>query len=165
MKAQKVNNMKKLLSIFAVSVLVLSGCGATADTGSEVQEYKIGDEIQLKENKSLKITNIEKTQGTNEYLKPPEGKEFVVLSVEINNTGTDKNVSYNPFNYKMKNSQGVIEGVGFTTVDTETALGSGELAPGGTISGTLSIEQPVGDNGLVLIYDDYEDSLEIKLSN
>ena len=42
----------------------------------------------------------------------------------------------------------------FTTIDQDTALQSGELIPGGKVSGTITFEQPKDDTGLVLIYSD-----------
>ena len=52
----------------------------------------------------------------------------------------------------MQNSQGQITDTAFTIIDTDTALSYGNLASGGQISGTLTFEQPVGDEALVLKY-------------
>ena len=54
----------------------------------------------------------------------------------------------------MQNSQGQQESMTFSTIDSDTALQSGELLPGGKVSGTIIFEQPIGDTGLVLIYKD-----------
>lgn len=42
----------------------------------------------------------------------------------------------------------------FTTIDKDTSLQSGELIPGGKVTGTVTFEQPKGDTGLILIYND-----------
>lgn len=42
----------------------------------------------------------------------------------------------------------------FTTTDSDTALSAGDLNPGGYVEGTLSFEEPEGDDGLKLNYYD-----------
>nr|WP_243462948.1 DUF4352 domain-containing protein [Mesobacillus boroniphilus] len=92
----------------------------------------------------MTVTKVEKSAGS-EFDQPKDGHEYVVVTVEIENAG-DENISYNPFDFKMANSQGQIVDQAFTTIDTSTALQSGELAPGGKVSGTIAFEQPAGDS-------------------
>lgn len=77
--------------------------------------------------------------------------EYVIVSIKIKNDSSEK-ISYNPFDFKIQNSKGQITDTVFTTIDSKTALSSGELATGGEIEGTVTFEQPKGDTGLVLIY-------------
>lgn len=72
--------------------------------------------------------------------------------VEIENSG-DENISYNPFNFKMANSEGQIVDQALTIIDNDTSLESGELAPGGTVSGTIVFEQPIDDPELQLQFE------------
>lgn len=111
--------------------------------------FAVGEAVQLGKN-VLTVTKVEKSNGT-EFDTPQQGKEYVIVTVQIQNAG-DQNISYNPFDFKMANSQGQIQDMGFTTVDTDTHLQSGELAPGGSVSGTIAFEEPVGDTGLQLQY-------------
>lgn len=113
-------------------------------------EYAVGEPAELN-GQVVQVTEVTKSNG-NEFDKPAEGKEYVIVHITIDNNG-DKEISYNPFNFKMKNSNGQIEDQDLITIDTDTSLTSGELAPGGTISGTLSFEQPIDDNGLQLIFE------------
>ncbi|MEH7444132.1 DUF4352 domain-containing protein [Bacillus sp. JJ1122] len=113
------------------------------------EEFTVGEQVQLGDN-VLTVTKVEKSAG-GDFDQPKDGHEFVIVTVEINNAG-DENISYNPFDFKMSNSQGQIVDQAFTTVDTNTALQSGELAPGGKVSGTIAFEQPAGDTGLQLQY-------------
>lgn len=113
------------------------------------EEFSVGEMVQLGDN-VLTVTKAEKSAGS-EYDQPKEGHEYVVVTVVIENAG-DENISYNPFDFKMSNSQGQILDQAFTTIDTNTALQSGELAPGGKVTGTIAFEQPVGDPGLQLQY-------------
>lgn len=98
----------------------------------------------------LSVTKVVKSSGK-EFDKPKDGMEFVIVTVKYKNVGDEK-ISYNPFDFKMLNSKGQITDQAFTTVNADTALSSGELAPGGEISGTIAFEQPKGDTGLKLQY-------------
>jgi hypothetical protein len=115
----------------------------------EKTEFKLGESIQLKDNK-LTVTKVTKSAGT-EFDKPKAGNEFVIVTLTVENAGKE-NISYNPFDFKMTNSQGQITDAAFTVVNTDTALQSGELAAGGKVSGTIAFEQPKGDSKLQLQY-------------
>jgi hypothetical protein len=111
--------------------------------------FAVGEKVQLGDN-VLTVTNVEKSAGS-DFDQPKDGNEFVIVTVEINNAG-DENISYNPFDFKMANSQGQIVDQAFTTINNDTSLQSGELAGGGKVSGTIAFEQPAGDAGLQLHY-------------
>lgn len=98
----------------------------------------------------LKVNSVQRSQGS-DFDKPKDGQEFVIVNLTITNSGNDT-VSYNPFDFKMQNSQGNITDKTFTTVDSSTSLSSGELAAGGAVTGTITFEQPAGDKGLILKY-------------
>ena len=128
--------------------------GETSDTAKEEEkpakeEFAVGEKVQLDDN-VLTVTEVERSAG-GEFDQPKDGHEYVVVTVMIENAG-DENISYNPFDFKMANSQGQILDQAFTTIDTNTALQSGELAPGGKVTGTIAFEQPAGDPGLQLQY-------------
>lgn len=115
----------------------------------EKTEFALGEAVQLKDN-VLTVSKVEKSAGS-EFDKPKDGMEYVVVHVTIENAGKD-NISYNPFDFKISNSHGQITDIGIVTVNLDTALNSGELAPGGKISGTLAFEQPKDDPKLQLQY-------------
>ena len=125
--------------------------GKTNDTVSEeVKEfYAVGEEVKLGDN-VLIVNSVEKSAGS-EWDKPKDGCEFVIVNVTIKNGGSSE-ISYNPYDFDMQNSQGQITDQAFTTINTDTALSCGNLAAGGQVSGTIAFEQPVGDEGLVLKY-------------
>lgn len=132
-------------------------------TTQEKTEYNQGEEAILGKG-AITVTSVEKSQGST-YDKPKTGKEFVIVHIMIENKG-NTNLSYNPFYFKMQNSQGQQEDETFTTIDQDTSLKSGELIPGGKVEGTLAFEEPINDTGLVLIYSDNiwsSNSLRIKL--
>lgn len=114
------------------------------------KEYKIGDTIQLGDN-VLTVNEVSKSQG-NDFDRPKSGMEYVIVKVTIENAGT-KNIRYSPFDFKVANSQGQITDRAFTTIDSDTSLESGELAPGGKVSGTIAFEQPKDDEKLQLQFE------------
>lgn len=124
---------------------------SSSTTQNEKTEYNQGEEAILGKG-AITVTKVEKSQGT-QWDKPKSGKEFVIVYLTVENKG-NSNLSYNPFYFKMQNSQGQQESMTFTTIDQDTALQSGELIPGGKVSGTITFEQPKGDSNLILIYND-----------
>ena len=110
--------------------------------------YKVGETIRLRDI-ILTVTNVEFSQGT-DFDKPDAGKVYLLIRVRMENAGS-KEVSVNPFHFKVLDSNGVIVDQAFTTV-AENSLSAVELAPGGKIDGTIPFEVPEGDQGLQLIY-------------
>lgn len=84
------------------------------------------------------------------YSRPEVGQEFVVLAVGLRNDGT-KRASYNPYDFKLQNGSGNITSYSWASVDN--ALHSGELAPGGKVSGLLVFEVPKDDRDLTLFWE------------
>ena len=117
----------------------------------EKTEYNQGEEAILG-NGAITVTKVEKSNGS-QYDKPKAGKEYVIVHLTIENKG-EKNLSYNPYYFKMQNSQGQQENETFTIIDQDTSLQSGELVAGGKVSGTIVFEEPKDDTGLTLIYSD-----------
>lgn len=112
-------------------------------------EFGINEPATYK-NTKLTVTNVEKSAG-GDFDKPKDGMEYVIVTVEYENIGDDR-ISYNPFDFEMKNSQGQINESTFSTINSDTALSSGDLASGGKVSGTIAFQEPVGDTELVLTY-------------
>lgn len=117
---------------------------------NEVKDiYSVGEEVTMNDH-TLILNSVEVSQG-DEYDRPKDGMEYVIVNVTIKNSGNDT-INYNVFDFKMENSQGNITQECFSTVDTDTALNSGELSSGGSVTGTIVFEQPIDDENLVLIY-------------
>lgn len=116
----------------------------------EDTEFAVGEKVKL-DGQIVEVTEVAKSQG-DDFDKPSEGKEYVIVHISIQNEGEDE-ISYNPYNFKMKNSNGQIEDPGLIIVDSDTSLSSGDLAPGGNVSGTLAFEQEKDDDALELIFE------------
>lgn len=113
--------------------------------------YKVGDVGQL-DAYSIQVSEVKKSSGS-EFQKPKDGNEFVIVTVNIKNS-SNETISYNPFDFGMKNSKGQIQNQIISTIDTDTALSSGDLAAQGLVSGTIVYEQPKDDAGLELIFEE-----------
>lgn len=113
------------------------------------EKYGVGDEVKLG-GAVVAVNSVEKSAGS-EWDQPKSGHEYVIVTVTIKNIDHEQ-ISYNPYYFSMQNSQGQITETTFTTIDSDTALSSGNLASGGVVSGTISFEQPIDDPSLVLKY-------------
>ena len=126
---------------------------SSSKSTSKKQEKKtvfaVGEPATIKDTE-ITLVSYERSAG-DEWDSPKEGMEYIIVTVKYRNVG-DENITFNPYDFKMKNSQGQIESQAFSIINTETALSSGELAAGGEKTGTIVFEQPVGDTGLVLQY-------------
>lgn len=116
----------------------------------EQTEFRINEPIEF-ENRIIEVTDVEYSEG-DQYSSPSDGKEYVIVTVSIENN-SDEEISYNPRRFRMQNSDGQIENETFTIIDSDTSLSSGDLAPGGSVTGTLVWEQPIDDDGLILIFE------------
>lgn len=111
--------------------------------------FKVGDIVKYNDIE-LSVTKVRTTKGS-EFDSPKAGCDYVIATVKYKNSGKD-NIAYNPFDFKMKNSKGQITDMGYVSDINKTQLNSGNLAPGGEVSGDIAFEEPIGDKGLVLQY-------------
>ena len=147
--------MKKLL-VLAMSLLMifaLAGCGSGGEEEKKTS-FAIGETADINGVKYT-VNDVQYSEG-NDWSTPDEGKEFVIISVTIEN-GSEEDVSYNFLDWTMVNSQGQEDDTSFSLVDTDTNIGSGDLTPGGTKTGTVVFEEPKGDESLKLLH--YENVL------
>ncbi|MEY8000461.1 DUF4352 domain-containing protein [Clostridium sp. Mt-5] len=178
--------MKHKIITFIIAIILIGGIGSALSDGKDKKDtsvktstkevsqkkqdepkkdelkdfYNVGETANYK-GIQMTVTKVDKSNGS-EYDKPKEGKEFVIATVKIKNGSKDK-ISYNPFYFKIQNSKGQIEDGTLSTVDQDTALKSGELAPGGEVEGTVIFEEPIGDKGMLLQYQDNIFSDKIKI--
>lgn len=153
-----------------ILVLIVIGCIAAAAGGDknntattngsdssnktakqeEKTEFAVNETAKF-DDKSITVTNVQRDYDTgNQFAQPESGKEFVLVTVEITNSGKSA-MDYNTYDFKLQDSNGVQQNESFTAL-SEGKLNSGSLAPGGKVSGKLAYEVPKGDAGLKLIY-------------
>lgn len=128
-------------------------------------EFKVGDIISF-DNKEVVVTNVVRDYNTgNEFSVPKSGKEFVKITVKIENKSKNE-VSYGPYNFKIKDSNGTITDHSIVTYSLEDNFQYGELAENGKVTSSLVFEVPKSDSNLSLIYESSfwsSKKIEIKL--
>lgn len=128
---------------------------STSTSDQKVEEktdFVVGDVISY-EDKEITVVSVERNYSTgNQYLQPETGKEYVKISIKIENK-SDEKLSYNSYDWKIQDSNGDIQsidaGLQFTV---DGALNSGDLAPSGKKEADLYFQVPKDDAGLTLHY-------------
>lgn len=123
----------------------------TKDKKSDT-DYVQSDVVTFKDVK-YSVVSVEKTQGENQFCKPKDGKEYVKVTIKIENHSKEK-ISYNSLNWRMVNSNGDEDTFGTFTCDDVEYFSAGDLDAGGTKEGTMVWEQAIGDTNLRLRYYD-----------
>lgn len=151
-KCGKEQGKKKwLIALGVILAIIVISSIASGSSEEERQKEYAQNETAIYENVEYSITNLEKTQGDNEYWKPKDGYEYVKVTLKIENK-SDKKISYNALDWQMVNADGVEDAWGAITADNDVTLSSGDLDVGGVIEGVLVWEQKIGDNNLRLRY-------------
>lgn len=111
----------------------------------EKTEFNVGDIIAF-DGKELTVEKVERNWNSgNSYLKPKDGKEYVKVSVKIENK-SETEMNYNVFEFKAENSNGAAENADMQTYSLPDSLGSGDLVKGGKKSGSMIFEVPAGSS-------------------
>lgn len=107
----------------------------------EKTEFNVGDIIAF-DGKELTVEKVERNWNSgNAYLKPKDGKEYVKVSVKIENK-SETEMNYNVFEFKAEDSNGAAESTDGQTYSLPDSLGSGDLVKGGKKSGSMIFEVP-----------------------
>lgn len=111
----------------------------------EKTEFKVGDIIAF-DGKELTVEKVDRNWNSgNAYIKPKDGKEYVKVSVKIENK-SETEMKYNVFEFKAEDSNGAAESADWQTYSLPDSLGSGDLAKGGKKSGSMIFEVPAGSS-------------------
>lgn len=158
--------MKKFLKVLLVMscLSVLGACSSTEEAEEVKTEYAVNETATI-DDVSYTVTSVEKSQGE-EYFEPDEGKEYVIVSVKIENNSEEK-IDYNELYFTVVNSEGQEDDVTYATVNEGTELGSGSLVSGGSKEGTIVFEETIDDELTLNLYSDIfsdEPQLTFKLS-
>ena len=111
----------------------------------EKTEFKVGDIIAF-DGKELTVEKFERNwKSEKAYIKPKDGKEYVKVSVKIENKSKTE-MNYNVFEFKAEDSNGAAENANMQTYSLPDSLGSGNLVKGGKKSGSMIFEVPTGSS-------------------
>lgn len=101
-----------------------------APAEEESTEFVVGETYSTSKNLAITIDSV--TTQADVF-----GDSYLVATVTYMNNG-DEQVSFNPFEWEVQTPAGVVSDVAISGLDG--ALRSGELTPGGTITGNLHFE-------------------------
>lgn len=145
--------------IIIIVVAVVAGSGnKTSTTGAKNQttktttksEYAVNEPITIGD-QTLTVTSVQRNFNTgNEFSQPQAGKEYVIVTVKLENNSKSQ-ISFNTFDFQIQDSNGVLKNEGFIT-GVQNPLNSGNLAPGGKVTGNLGFEVQKDDAGLKLVF-------------
>lgn len=100
----------------------------------------------------VSLTGFQEQPPLSQYSQPDTGMRFVVVFVRFDNRSAAAQ-DFNPFDFVLQDSVGVRRNRTFTLSGRNDALVSGQLAPGGFVTGSIIFQAPMGDQALRLIYD------------
>src|SRR6266516_1452720 len=118
---------------------------SSSSNGSTTSQIgKVGQTITVS---SVATTLVSvKVLASDEFNKPSQGNEFIVVHVKIVN-GSDSEQSYTPFDFHVKSGSGNITDETFTSTYTaNNQLQSGKLSTGGSVEGDIIFQAPKGDH-------------------
>jgi hypothetical protein len=164
---------KSLLTLLVITIALLAiACSGSSDldTGSKLNEntgntqtqdtdtpevvkpviYSQSDIVSI-DGKKIQIQETKDYVSKNDFMQPDDGNRFFAIMVLEENTSSNS-VSYNSYNYALKNVDGTDYPTAFS--DIEPDFGSGDLQPTMKAKGYLSFEVPndVLPSSLNLIY-------------
>lgn len=100
----------------------------------------------------ISVNGVQRNYNPGKYSSPKSGQEFVKVSVKFENKSSN-NISVSPINFKIQDSDKVIEDYDAHTYSLDDGLASAEIAPGGVKIGAMLFEVPKDDSNLILIYE------------
>lgn len=147
---KKQSHIVRWIVLIIIAILVISGIASSKEEEKRQKDFS-QHEIATYKDVEYSIINVEKTQGSNQFLKPKDGYEYVKVTIKIENKSKEK-ISYNALDWQMVNSDGQEDAWGTITGENDSTLSSGDLDAGGKVEGVLVWEQKIGDNNLRLRY-------------
>lgn len=123
---------------------------APAPASTTKSAYGVGDTIKLSD-REIVITSVDKDYSSGNQFDKPRSSDnsYVLIDVAFTNTG-NKEISVNPYNFKLEDETGTQRDVTFAVADGP--LESVSLSAGGKTSGKIAFEAKKDSATLKLIY-------------
>ena len=115
--------------------------GENKNSGSNGSSQVQNNEPKKEEKTEFKVER--NWDSGNTYMKPKDGKEYVKVTVKIENK-FETEMNYNVFEFKAEDSNGAAESADGQTYSLPDSLGSGDLVKGGRKTGSMIFEVPAG---------------------
>lgn len=148
-----------LLIVFVVVAIGIGASGDRPEYQGTTNQYNTPSEYHINEKIAAGKSEIEVTgveygyTGNSEYFSPDSGHEWVKVNISQTNNSNNK-ISFNALYWEIQDSDGVIQSYLNANLGAQgdDFFGSGELATGGTKTGSITFEVSAGDRNLTLIY-------------
>lgn len=109
---------------------------------SESHVFKVNDVIQLGDYVITITKFIDNAPSPDEFTKPEEGKKFVAAEVLYENTTGDKQLDYNPFDWKLIDGDSYSYEIDIMNSAKEPSLHAGTLNTGQKARGWVNFQIP-----------------------
>ena len=113
-----------------------------ADASAQSQDLALGTSITLADGLTVSVDSVDTS------LTKYDGSPITAVTVTYTNGGSQE-ASFNVYDWKAQDAQGAQRSQTFYNGDDVVSLGSGTLAPGGTVTGAICFE---GDITKALYY-------------
>lgn len=104
-----------------------------ADASAQSQDLALGTSITLGNGLSVSVDSVDTS------LTKYDGSPITAVTVTYTNGGSQE-ASFNVYDWKAQDTQGAQRSQTFYSGDDVVSLGSGTLAPGGTVTGAICFE-------------------------
>jgi len=101
----------------------------------------------------ISISNVRFTNGTR-FNEPRSGYVFLIVDISFRNQGPDTIRSLSPYDFQVRDSNGVLRDSGYVSEADDCRLDIVDLSAGGLLQGCIGFEVPQ-DGRLELIYAPY----------
>ena len=136
-----VDNAKNSHAVTSTSAAPADASG-DAGTATQSQDLALGTSITLENGLSVSVDSVDTS------LTKYDGSPITAVTVTYTNGGSEE-ASFNVYDWKAQDTQGAQRSQTFYSGDDVVSLGSGTLAPGGTVTGAVCFE---GDITKALYY-------------
>jgi hypothetical protein len=113
------------------------------ESGSEKKglNFKLGEEVKLGDY-VIKVNKIQDYTPADDMFQAKAGMKMVVIEVEYANSTSDKQITANPYDWSVSDSEGFSYDYGSSSDDKEPSLNDKTLNPGGKVKGWITFEIP-----------------------
>ena len=137
-----VDSAKNSHAVTSTSAAPADASDGTTDTAAQSQDLALGTSITLADGLSVSVDSVDTS------LTKYDGSPITAVTVTYTNGGSQE-ASFNVYDWKAQDTQGAQRSQTFYSGDDVVSLGSGTLAPGGTVTGAVCFE---GDITKALYY-------------
>ncbi len=121
----------------------------TLPTSAQSQHFKVGEAVKVGDTWEVTVNSV-KTNNGSEYLKPKDGKTYLVVNVTTKNlTNQEQNMS-SILNFSLKDTTG--QKADIAIIPNVDVAPNGKVEAGGLLRGNLAYEVPKSEKKFTLSF-------------